>query len=237
MTRTLSVTLTHNSGFGGETFGLGTTSATNFGSPTPNPANWTQAVGAQQTVLITGTLAKCSSFNYTFDVTGADRLGVFVTSSTSTGSLGGATGADTTCQNLANTAKLGGTWKAWISDSSTTSPSVRFNNPTGKEYMMPNGTVVANNFADLTDGTLASGINRDENGNSVGTVSVWTATQKTGILATGSASSVTCSGFTSNLATRRAVAGSTGKTTQAWTFFNTPACSSNARLMCFEQDP
>jgi Protein of unknown function (DUF1554) len=44
---------------------------------------------------------------------------VFVTSQGFNGNLGGLAGADTKCQALADTAGLGGTYKAWLSDSTT----------------------------------------------------------------------------------------------------------------------
>jgi len=234
--RTLSVTLTHNSGIGGETFGISTLSASNFKSPVSTPANWTQAVGTQQAISTQGTLTTCGGFSYTFDVTGADRLLTFVSAATTSGSLAAPAGADASCQTFANTAKLGGTWKAWVSDA-TTSPFARFNNPTGKDYMMPNGVVVANDFTDLTDGSLDSALNRDENGNLVNLAAVWTGTQGNGKVASGSANSATCKGFTTNLATSRGVLGLTGRTGASWTINNTTTCNTNAHLMCFEQDP
>ena len=48
---------------------------------------------------------------------------VFVTSTTYKGNLGGLAGADAKCQTRANAASLGGTWKAWLSDSTTSAAS------------------------------------------------------------------------------------------------------------------
>ena len=44
---------------------------------------------------------------------------MFVTSTSSTGALGGAAGADTICQARADAATFGGTWQAVINDDST----------------------------------------------------------------------------------------------------------------------
>src|SRR3989344_7858176 len=53
---------------------------------------------------------------------------VFLTSTIYDGNLGGISGADAKCQARANTFNLGGTWKAWISDSNTNNdPESRFN--------------------------------------------------------------------------------------------------------------
>ncbi|MFM7297985.1 MAG: MopE-related protein, partial [Planctomycetota bacterium] len=84
----------------------------------------------------------------------------FVTSTMHTGNLGGLAGADSICQTRATAAGLPGTYRAWIGTSAG-SPATRFNRST-VPYVLVNGTVVANNWTDLTDGTLASPINRTE---------------------------------------------------------------------------
>ena len=100
-------------------------------------------------------------------VSGENR--VFVTSASYTGNLGGVSGADQKCQDSANSASLGGTWKAWVSN-----VSARFIH-SNKRYKLLNGTTIANNWADLTDNDLISGISVNESGNTVGQVKVWTA--------------------------------------------------------------
>ncbi|MCB1058064.1 MAG: hypothetical protein KDD11_21405, partial [Acidobacteria bacterium] len=54
-----------------------------------------------------------------------NKLIVFVTSVGHDGNFGGLAGADAFCQSLADAVSLGGTFKAWLSDS-TTSPADRF---------------------------------------------------------------------------------------------------------------
>src|SRR4051794_30232839 len=51
---------------------------------------------------------------------------VFITSGGYSGDMGGLQGADQICQALASTARLKGTYKAWLSDSTPSSPSTRF---------------------------------------------------------------------------------------------------------------
>lgn len=84
--------------------------------------------------------------------TGAKR--VFVTSKVYTGNLGGLAGADAKCQGLADAAKLGGTYKAWLADSKQR-VSTRFSAAglTGP-WTLVDGTPVAADFAQLTKGTL-----------------------------------------------------------------------------------
>ena len=103
---------------------------------------------------------------------------VFVTSSTFDGDLGGLAGADAACQALADAESLGGTYKAWLSDGGS-GPDSRF---TRKQwpYVNPNGTVIAHNWQDLTDGELENSINIDESGNDVGVAGAWTNTGSDG---------------------------------------------------------
>ena len=63
---------------------------------------------------------------------------------------------------MENVANLGGVWKAWLSDS-TTSASSRLNHYNGT-FMRMDCAVVANNWTDLTDGTLQNPINVNEKG-------------------------------------------------------------------------
>ncbi len=89
---------------------------------------------------------------------------VFLTSTQHTGDLGGVTGADGICQDAASLAGHPGTFKAWLSGgASSSSPSVRFTQST-EPYVRVDGAVVADDWADLTDGTLHNPINVDEYG-------------------------------------------------------------------------
>jgi hypothetical protein len=87
---------------------------------------------------------------------------VFVTSQAYSGNLGGLAGADGKCQALASAAGLGGIYKAWLSDS-TSSPATRFTQYP-HNYSQVDGTVVAADWASLTSGALLSPIVHDETG-------------------------------------------------------------------------
>ncbi|MBI2021483.1 DUF1554 domain-containing protein [Candidatus Daviesbacteria bacterium] len=91
----------------------------------------------------------------------SDTIRVFVTSNNYTGNLGGVAGADAKCQESAQAANLKGVWRAWISDSSTTSPSSRFDKDDGP-YVLIDGTKIADSWLDLTDGSLFNPINITE---------------------------------------------------------------------------
>jgi hypothetical protein len=88
---------------------------------------------------------------------------VFVTSQTFLGSdIGGLTGADDICRQLAVNAGLSSSYAAWLSDS-TGSPASRFPEDAGP-YVLVDGTIVANNWTDLTSGTLRHAIDMTETG-------------------------------------------------------------------------
>ncbi|HET7093933.1 MAG TPA: hypothetical protein VFI22_10655, partial [Thermomicrobiales bacterium] len=77
--------------------------------------------------------------------------------------LGGLSGADAICQTTAESgAAPAGIYKAWLSDDKG-SPSSRFTQ-SAAPYRLVNGTVVANDWADLTSGGLRNAIDADEVG-------------------------------------------------------------------------
>jgi hypothetical protein len=157
------------------------------------------------------------------------RCKVFATPATAFGSSGGWGNAlvpDTVCRNMAANAALSGTFKAWISTADA-SPATSFGRCSGGYELPGGGGVVAESFADLTDGTLRLPINR----NAVGAVLngiVWTGTK-----ANGTASGLDCQGWTS------AGSGTFGRTTEigsAWTAAGSGTCSeTGAGVYCFEQ--
>jgi hypothetical protein len=159
---------------------------------------------------------------------------VFVTSANYGSNLNGLTGADNLCQTAANNAMpapLPGSYKAWLADSSG-SPSTRFVQSTGP-YRLVNGTTIAANWADLTDGTLAARINFTEHKTAVGELfKTWTSVQKNGTLAE---SGYSCKGWKSNLITELGGTGSSRSSSAAWTLDAYETCSQLRRLYCFQQ--
>jgi hypothetical protein len=157
---------------------------------------------------------------------------VFVSSGTYSGNLGGHAGADTTCQSLATAGSLGGTWMAWVSDS-TGSPNRNFTKAT-MGYRLLDGALVAANFTALTGGTLSHAIDIDQTGASLASATgtaafTWTATS-TGGMSMGDS----CTQFTSSSATGQV--GSCTSTSGTWTNASTTeACSATHHLYCFEQ--
>jgi hypothetical protein len=151
---------------------------------------------------------------------------VFVTGGTGTGDeVMSIEAANFACASRADNAGLSGTYLAWIATSASDDPESRFV-PSSSPYYLPNGTKVADNWADLTDGTLDAAINLTETGGPPAAV-VWTA-----VGSNGTASGVDCTdwGSSSGSGTK----GSTSSTTSTWTSNSTQSCSSQAALYCFQ---
>jgi hypothetical protein len=157
---------------------------------------------------------------------------VFVTSGTYNGDLNDTTGADSMCQQIAQSVGLGGTWLAWISDSDT-SPLSRFTQYS-YQYCLVDGTQVAADWTGLTSGSLENnGINLDQQGNAVtGSVYVWTATNPDGSLA-----AAACNDFvTADSTAPPATVGIAGNTDGTWTAYGTTqTCDGSNHLYCVEQ--
>ncbi len=156
---------------------------------------------------------------------------VFVTSATYTGDLGGLSGADAICQKHANSAGLPGKYMAWLADASG-SPATRFYQST-VPYKLVDGTTVANNWTDLTDGTLAAGINRTEGNAAVtaGANGVWTNTSVNGTSNGGGS----CLSWTDKTLDASGVRGVEGNSVSSWTAGPSSLCNAGRRLYCFQQ--
>jgi hypothetical protein len=156
---------------------------------------------------------------------------VFVSTERFTGNLGGTSGADGSCQSLANAAHLGGAWKAWISDN-TTSPSTRFAQA-AVGYRLLDGTLLANGWTGLVSGALLHGIDLTEQKSSAGNSEVWTGTLESGV----AIGTDVCGGFTSSAnAANHSVIGNTSRTDLRWSNATSQSCDQNTlRIYCMEQ--
>ena len=119
---------------------------------------------------------------------------IFVSSTTSTGNLGGVGGADDTCNALANGAGLPGVYMAWLATTDADDPAETCDQAPGP-YILPNGDLVANDWADLTDGFLINPIDVDENGTEDIVAGVWTNVAPGGVVKDGSGQG-DCDGWT-----------------------------------------
>ena len=148
---------------------------------------------------------------------------VFTSSKTYDGALGGLTGADQRCNDLAKAAGLPGTYMAWLTDSKQ-SPLTRFT-PYAGPYALVTGSKLANDFSDLTDGLAGAAVLRDESGASVGMVLGWT-----GMTSSKFDPTETCGDWTSAAPSAQGTAVYT-----TWSQNVTQPCNSQARLYCVEQ--
>ncbi len=162
-------------------------------------------------------------------VTTPEGLTVFVTSGSYTGAaVGGIAGADALCQGLADAVPLSGGYKAWLGIDATDNPANRFSQQnSGRPYVLTNGTVVADSWTDLIDGSLDSAIKIDENGTIRDFQDVWTGTNTNG-----NASFSDCSDWSSTSGS--GTYGETEDTNNQWTNRGTRACGNILRLYCFE---
>ena len=159
---------------------------------------------------------------------------VFVTSQLFSSSLGGVAGADAKCQAAADNGGLTGTFLAWIATNDTDAPDARFTK-SNAPYERVDGVVVAQNWSDLTDGSLAAPIEVDEYGSAIGYGS-WTNVNSNGRV-TGVDSDSHCGGWVGTSAALGHI-GVTTATDGTWTehLMGIGLCLYDTlHLYCFQQ--
>jgi len=158
---------------------------------------------------------------------GLEEIRVFVTASLRTADLGGIEGADALCAEEAESAGLDGEFVAWLSTRES-SVADRFERSTAP-YVLVDGTVIADDWDDLVDGSIDALLNLDAEGQQR-SGDVWTGTRADGTAYPDD----DCSGFTS-ASGGVAQCGSTQSTGAPWTENITPACGTRLRLYCVER--
>lgn len=155
---------------------------------------------------------------------------VFATTKDYGGGFGGIDEADQRCQNHADGSQSprvkGRKFVAWVS---TASSSVAARFPKGtKAYVRPDGARVADNWTDLTNGSLVNGIALNEDGAPPnGSNRVWTGTNSNG-----TASNNTCGGWKDlQLQGQRGNLGGAGA---GWSDIDNVGCANPGHLYCFE---
>jgi hypothetical protein len=159
---------------------------------------------------------------------------IFVTGAGYTGDLGGIAGGDARCANTAAAAGLGGTWKAWLSDSDT--DAIDRISDIGPWHLL-DGKVTFNNKANLATSPIVP-IDVNENGDRLSVkTAVMTGTEIGGrSFATGG---LTCKNWTSSDWTSYdhddALLGNSGYNDSRWTHEGVNYCCYNYSLYCIEQ--
>lgn len=158
----------------------------------------------------------------------------FVTEGAHFADLGGIAGADARCAAEAEAADLPGEFLAWISDAEA-SPADRFARD-GGPWVRTDGTTLADDWDDLTDGTLDHPIELDATGQPLDDqLAVWTNTAWDGT-ALGS----DCQGWTSAAFEHGGIFGDFAQSSEfgQWTAWGNPTpfpCENTFHLYCFEQ--
>jgi hypothetical protein len=123
---------------------------------------------------------------------------------------------------LANAANF----KAWLSSSTIDARDrITSNGP----WIRLDGVRIANSKADLTDGSLFTSINLNDNGAYFGNFAVWTGTDSSGMK-----SAATCNDWTSSNAAVSGTAGTAADAGGGWTARSTYPCGYGFHLYCFE---
>ena len=157
---------------------------------------------------------------------------VFRTSRPYLGNFGGLSGGDAICATHATEAELPGTYKAWLSDSTGTA-TARLIHSTGP-YKLVDGTIIADDWDDLVDGTLDAAIALDEDGAAIDVAAfnsyVWTGTNSAGDRWVSY-----CRDWTSQSADDTGLAGRGDVATSSWSLSSALTCSLMLRLYCIQQ--
>lgn len=163
---------------------------------------------------------------------------VFVTSQVYNGNLGGLAGADRKCMDSAINAGFTSTYKAWISDAQQ-SAGERLNH-SDQPYVLTNGTVIANNWDDLTDGEISAPIDVNEFGDVVDSSSSRYVYSNTRFDASASQTIAfwTCDNWTKETDPAGFIFGRVGDTESIdnnWSDTYASLCDKNSHLYCIEQ--
>ncbi len=154
--------------------------------------------------------------------------------------FGGIEGADVRCQAAADSAGLEGTFLAWLSAGSTAQVVDRFSLD-GGPFVLVDGTVLAEDWEDLTDGSVMTPILMDASGLTYAPTAlpeqyVITHTHQDG---TSMGGLQPCGGFTADSAIE-AGWGNAGASDESWTVSGDrwqcdSASGGGPSLYCFEQ--
>lgn len=159
---------------------------------------------------------------------------VFLSSREYTGAIGdgGVIAADDECASLAKAAGVPGAFRAWLASADGASPASRFIK-SSRPYRLLDGTLVAADFSALSK-TLATSFGLTEQRTAVAFAYVWTAAERDGTPIAGGGD---CSGWSTSDSAIVGGSGESDDVVEEWTKFEDIACSTKARLYCFEQRP
>ena len=150
-----------------------------------------------------------------------------MSSTLTTGNIGGLAGADALCNNAAKAAGLPGTYTAWLSTTAVNAVDrIKADGP----WQLVNGTEIAKTKADLVKGSLAQRFDKDEKGNTPPPDEdrVWTATGPNGTFSAGD-----CNGWGGTGG--NGLVGEAEQTDGDWTALTNEDCTEVNRVYCLQQ--
>ena len=157
-------------------------------------------------------------------VSGSAELGIWPDGVSLTGLAAG----DSICRIRAQAAGLPNAlnFKAWLSTSTIDAKDhLTSNGP----WVRLDGVKIADNKADLMDGSLFTSINLTEDFAYIRNVGVWTGTESSGMK-----SAATCMDWTSSYAADYGTMGTAANAGGGWTATTTRSCATEFHLYCFE---
>ena len=162
---------------------------------------------------------------------GCDKI-VFVSSQVYTGNFGGPSGANASCQELANEGGLPGQYKAWLDGSGdfdeASVPYIQIDNRNSGTSL----PVIANSYAELISSSLIISINETEQRLDV-TDNAWTGIDLS--LGAPYPTGHNCNNWTSDSSSIDGTVGRTSSIDGTWTNYIPRPCNLTQRLYCFQQ--
>lgn len=163
------------------------------------------------------------------DCSASSRKRVFVSSVAYAGNLGGISGGDAKCAALASAAGLCGTWKAWLSNATTTAISRLAD--VGPWYHVDRTTLIFTSKAQIAAGTSPSTApSKTETGGNPAVGIVWTGSGQNG----SNGGQDFCQNWSSSNGGDLGTVGLAGDVNR-WSDFNPNGCGTPRALYCFEQ--
>lgn len=142
-------------------------------------------------------------------------------------------GIDGLCNSMKG--DLPGTYNTWTSSHwMNIDPEYRFDKSLNEPYVLQDGTKVADNWADLTDGTLDHAINQTVDG-TIYEGFIWSGTPANGDV-TADNSLIQCNRWRESVSSKVGLVGHTGYTDSRWTDYGmTMSCDNSLAIICVRQ--